>query len=250
MNARAKTKSGERVPESRVAADFLAENPFFHQEEEEAADVPDEESVVHLILSHTWQHLFLVAVSLSAAILIALPLGIVAARWSTLSQPILSGVGLIQTIPSLALLAFLVPMLHLGVKPALMALFLYSLLPIVRNTFTGLRDIPQHVRESAEALGLPGFARLRLVELPMASRSILAGIKTSAVINVGTATLGGLIGAGGYGEIIFTGLRLDNNWIILEGTIPAAALALAVQGLFELAERFLVPRGLQIAPEG
>ena len=250
MNARAKTKSGERVPESRVAADFLAENPFFHQEEEEAADVPNEESVVHLILSHTWQHLFLVAVSLSAAIVIALPLGIAAARWSTLSQPILSGVGLIQTIPSLALLAFLVPMLHLGVKPALMALFLYSLLPIVRNTFTGLRDIPQHVRESAVALGLPAFARLRLVELPMASRSILAGIKTSAVINVGTATLGGLIGAGGYGEIIFTGLRLDNNWIILEGTIPAAALALAVQGLFELAERFLVPRGLQIAPEG
>jgi osmoprotectant transport system permease protein len=249
MNARAKPKTGERVPESRVAADFLAENPYFHQDDEAATTTPVEESAFENILRHTWQHLFLVVVSLTAAIAIALPLGIVAARWPILSQPILSGVGLIQTIPSLALLAFLVPWLHLGVRPALMALFLYSLLPIVRNTFTGLRDIPLQLRESAEALGLPSMARLRLIELPMASRSILAGIKTSAVINVGTATLGGLIGAGGYGEIIFTGLRLDNNWIILQGASAAAGLALVVQGLFELAEFFLVPKGLKLKME-
>jgi osmoprotectant transport system permease protein len=249
MNSRAKTKTGERVPESRIAADFLAENPYFHQDGEIESSAPIEESAIEDILKHTWQHLFLVAVSLTAAIVVALPLGIAATRWPILSQPILSSVGIIQTIPSLALLAFLVPLLHLGVKPALMALFLYSLLPIVRNTFTGLRDIPLQLRESAEALGLPAFARLRLIELPMASRSILAGIKTSAVINVGTATLGGLIGAGGYGEIIFTGLRLDNNWIILQGAGAAAVMALLVQGLFELAERYLVPRGLNLEAE-
>jgi osmoprotectant transport system permease protein len=249
MNARAKTKSGERVPESRVAANFLAGNPYFHQDDEIATTPPTEESTLENILRHTWQHLFLVTVSLAAAIIISLPLGIAAVRWPILSQPILSSVGLIQTIPSLALLAFLVPWLHLGVKPALMALVLYGLLPIVRNTFTGLRDIPLQLRESAEALGLPAFARLRLIELPMASRSILAGIKTSAVINVGTATLGGLIGAGGYGEIIFTGLRLDNNWIILQGAGAASVMALLVQGLFELAEHFLVPKGLKLKTE-
>jgi len=246
MNARAKPKSGDRVPENRVAADFLAENPFFHQDDQISSAAAIEESSFETILHHTWQHIFLVVVSLSAAIVIAIPLGIAAVRWPALSQPILSSVGLIQTIPSLALLAFLVPWLHLGVKPALMALFLYSLLPIVRNTFTGLRDIPLQVRESAEALGLPAWARLRLVELPMASRSILAGIKTSAVINVGTATLGGLIGAGGYGEIIFRGIRLDNNWIIMQGACAAAVMALLVQGLFELAELIMVPKGLKL----
>jgi osmoprotectant transport system permease protein len=126
------------------------------------------------------------------------------------------------------------------------ALYLYSLLPIVRNTYAGLHDIPLQVRESAEALGLSSWARLYLVELPMASRSILAGIKTAAVINVGFATLGGLIAAGGYGQPIITGLNKDSNALILEGAIPAVVLALLVQGLFEVAERFLVPRGLRL----
>ena len=133
--------------------------------------------------------------------------------------------------------------------PQLSALFLYSLLPIVRNTYTGLRDIPPPVRESAEALGLPPGARLRLVELPMASREILAGIKTSAVINVGTATLGALIGAGGYGQPILTGIRLDDVGLILQGAIPAALLALLVQGVFDLAELVVVPKGLRLKSE-
>ena len=118
----------------------------------------------------------------------------------------------------------------------------------MRNTYTGLGDIPPGIRESAAALGLPAKARLRLIELPMASRAILAGIKTSAVINVGTATLGALIGAGGYGQPILTGIRLDNISLILEGAVPAAVLALAVQGLFEFLERVLVPKGLQLKP--
>ena len=137
-------------------------------------------------------------------------------------------------------------MLFRSGRPAIVALFLYSLLPIVRNTYAGLNDIPPSLRESAEALGLTPFARLRLVELPMAARSILAGIKTAAVINVGTATLGALIGAGGYGQPILTGIRRDDIGMILEGAIPAAILALAVQGAFELAERFLVARGLRL----
>jgi osmoprotectant transport system permease protein len=137
----------------------------------------------------------------------------------------------------------------IGPKPAILALFLYSILPIMRNTYAGLRDVPLHLRESALALGLPGFARLRLIDLPLAARSILAGIKTSAVINVGTATLGGLIGAGGYGEPIITGLRQNNIAIILEGAIPAAVMALVAQALFDFAERRLVPRGLRLAPE-
>ena len=162
------------------------------------------------------------------------------------SQIVLATTGVIQTIPSLALLVFMIPLLGIGAPPAIAALFLYSLLPIVRNTYTGLHDIPDALRESAEALGLPARARLRLVELPMASRAILAGIKTSAVINVGTATLGALIGAGGYGQPILTGIRLDDTGLILQGAIPAAALALIVQGGFELAERVAVPRGLRL----
>jgi osmoprotectant transport system permease protein len=138
--------------------------------------------------------------------------------------------------------------LGLGAWPAIVALFLYSLLPIVRNTVTGLQEIPASIHESAQVLGLPGWATLWRIELPMASRSILGGIKTAAVINVGTATLGALIGAGGYGQPIQTGIRLDNISLILQGAIPAAVLALLVQGLFGLAETIVVPRGLRLKP--
>jgi len=155
-------------------------------------------------------------------------------------------VGVIQTIPSLALLAFLIPLLQqIGTLPALVALFLYALLPIVRNTYTGLSDIPPHLKESALVLGLPPLARLRLIELPLASRAILGGIKTAAVINVGTATIAAFIGAGGFGERIATGLALNDHGLLLAGAIPAALLALGVQTLFELLDRWLVPAGLR-----
>lgn len=137
-----------------------------------------------------------------------------------------------------------------------MALFLYGLLPIARGTATGLAEIPPALRESAEALGLPPLARLRLVELPLASRSILAGIKTAAVIDVGTATIGALIGAGGYGQPILAGIRKDDPGLILEGAVPAAALALLVQGAFGLLERAVVPgcgpapRAARASPRG
>jgi osmoprotectant transport system permease protein len=195
---------------------------------------------------HTVEHLILVGISLSAAILLAIPLGILAARRPRLGHVVLGIAGIIQTIPSLALFVFMIPLLGIGGPPAVVALFLYSLLPIIRNTYAGLKDIPSAIVESAQALGLPSRARLRIVELPLATRAILAGIKTSAVINVGTATLSALIGAGGYGQPILTGIRLDDIGLILQGAVPAAALALLVQGLFELIERALLPKGLRV----
>jgi osmoprotectant transport system permease protein len=194
------------------------------------------------------RHLELAGISLVFSILIGLPLGIAASRGGPLGHGILALVGMIQTIPSLALLALLVPVPFLGISAttAIVALFLYGLLPIVRNTATGLQEIPPALRDSATALGLEPGARLRKIYLPLASRTILAGIKTSAVINIGTATLAALIGAGGLGEPILSGLNLNDNATILEGAIPAALLALLVQGLFDLLDRFLIPRGLRL----
>ena len=194
------------------------------------------------------RHLELAGVSLLLSILIGLPLGIAASRGGALGQGILAVVGMIQTIPSLALLALLVPVPFLGISAttAIVALFLYGLLPIVRNTATGLQDIPPALRDSAVALGLEPGARLRKIYLPLASRTILAGIKTSAVINIGTATLAALIGAGGLGEPILSGLNLNDHATILEGAIPAAILALLVQGFFDLLDRVLIPRGLRL----
>jgi osmoprotectant transport system permease protein len=201
------------------------------------------------IMHWTGRHLTLVGTSLLLAILAGVPLGIVASRPGALQHVILSTASVIQTIPALALLALLVPLLGINITTAVVALFLYSLLPIIRNTATGLQEIPRSMRESAAALGLEPAARLRKIYLPMASRTILAGIKTSAVINVGSATLAALIGAGGLGEPIISGLNLNDHATILQGAIPAALLALAVQGLFEIFDRLLIPRGLRL-PRG
>jgi osmoprotectant transport system permease protein len=237
MNARAKL---DHVAEDRVAGEFLARKLGV------AARVRSDSFAARL-LRRLFEHLSLVALSLAAAIGVAIPLGVLAAHRARVGSVILATAGVIQTIPSLALLVFMIPWLGIGMKPALVALFLYSLLPIVRNTATGLRDIPVSLHESGQALGLPPATRLWRIELPLASRAILAGIKTAAVINVGTATIGALIGAGGFGQPILTGVRrYDLSMILLEGAIPAAILALAVQGLFDLAERFLVPRGLRL----
>jgi osmoprotectant transport system permease protein len=193
----------------------------------------------------TLEHVTLVGVSLFAAVLVAIPLGLAAAHRPRLGQLLLAAVGIAQTIPALALLVLMIPFFGIGAGPALVALFLYSLLPIVRNTHAGINGIPQAMIESADALGLPPSARLRLVEIPLALPTILAGIKTAAVINVGAATLGALIGAGGYGQPILAGIRLDDLGLILEGALPAAALAVLVQWLFERAEHATLPRGIR-----
>jgi osmoprotectant transport system permease protein len=201
--------------------------------------------VVGSIVRNTGRHLELVLVSLLAAILIGVPLGIVATHSAWLAAAILSLAGVLQTIPSLALLAVLIPLFGIGRAPALVALFLYSLLPIVRNTYVGLTTIPAPLIEAAAALGLSPRSKLLRVELPMASPAIMAGIKTSAVINVGTATLAALIGAGGLGEPILSGIQLRQNSLILQGAVPAAVLALLVQRAFDVLDRFVVPRGLR-----
>ena len=239
MNARVKLHA---QPDSVVAAAFL----------KQAFDLDVDNRVQtawQRFWQHTAEHLILVSISLSAAIILAIPLGILAARSVRTGQLVLGMASIIQTIPSLALFVFMIPLLGIGGPPAVVALFLYSLLPIIRNTYAGLKDIPPDIMESAQALGLPPRARLRIVELPLATRSILAGIKTSAVINVGTATLSALIGAGGYGQPILTGIRLDDMSLILQGAVPAAVLALLVQGLFEVVERGLLPKALRVQTE-
>jgi osmoprotectant transport system permease protein len=232
LNAQAKL---EGIKESEVAARFLG-----------VADDGAEGGLGTRLLRRTGEHLMLVALSLGLAMVLAIPLGVVAARRRRLGQLVIGLTGILQTVPSLAMFVFMIPLFGIGTWPAVAALFLYSLLPIVRNTHAGLAGIPLELRESAAALGLPAGVRLRRVELPMAMRSILAGIKTAAVINVGTATLAALIGAGGYGQPILTGIRLDDIGLILEGAVPAALLALAVQGVFEGVEHWLTPYGLRI----
>src|SRR5439155_15557953 len=203
---------------SVIAADFLTEtfgSSF-------SAGVA--ESWIDRLRRHTAEHLAMVIGAVLASVLIGIPLGIVAARRPRLGAAVLAVTGIVQTIPSLALLALMVPLPFvggIGPRPALIALSLYGLLPVVRNTLTGLRDVPANLREAAAGLGLPARAILWRIELPMAARAILAGIKTSAVITVGTATLGALIGAGGYGQEILRGVQLSDPARILEGAIPA-----------------------------
>ena len=224
----------------------FAANLYFEDGERSANLVG--ESFPHKLARWTLRHLELAGFSLLLSIVIGIPLGIVASRGGLVGQGILGFASIVQTIPSLALLALLVPVPFFGisVRTAITALFLYGLLPIVRNTASGLQDIPRSLRESAVALGLSPFTRLWEIYLPMASRSILSGIKTSAVINIGTATLAALIGAGGLGEPILSGLNLNDHVTILEGAIPAALLALLVQWFFDVLDRVLIPKGLRL----
>jgi osmoprotectant transport system permease protein len=235
MNSLAKIR---KLPEGQIASEFLNEsfdlNITFQKD-----------GLWKKLERYTVEHFKLVGISLLAAIIIALPLGVLSAKFSFFGQLILTIVSIIQTIPSLALLVFMIPFVGIGAKPAIVALFLYSLLPIVRNTHQGLMAIPRGLIESAVVLGLSPIARLIKIELPLAVRAILAGIKTSAVINIGTATLGALVGAGGFGQPILTGIRLDNMNLILIGAIPAAMFALIAQFGFDLLEKRLLPRGLR-----
>ena len=207
------------------------------------------ESLAAETLRHTREHIVLAGGALLAAVLVAVPLGVLADRRPRLGQLLVGVAGLLQTVPSLALLVILLalPVVGgLGTRPAVTALFLYALLPILSNTLAGLRGIPPQLREVADGLGLSSWAKLRRVELPLAMRSILTGVRTAAVIAVGTATLGVFVGAGGLGVPIQQGLRTNDDRLLLAGAVPAALLALAAQGLFGLLERRLVPRGLRL----
>lgn len=188
------------------------------------------------------QHLLLVFLSLLLSAAVGIPLGIAAARSPKAQTFIMPAVAVLQTIPALALLAFLIALFdRIGTLPAVAALFLYGLLPIVRNTATGLLEIPRGLPQAAAALGLRRGVILRLIELPLAARTILAGVRTSAVINVGTATIAAFIGAGGFGERIVAGLAVNDHAMLLAGALPAALLAILIELVFGAAERGLSP---------
>ena len=239
MNARAEL---DNVPFARVASDSLGSSVQRAGAAQRAGLLA---GTLEVIARHGPRHVMLVAVSLALSTLLGVPLGIIAYGRRRTGAVVLGVAGVVQTIPSLALFCFFIPLLGIGPVPALAALFLYGLLPIVRNTHAGLASIPAELREAAVAIGLTPAERMRHVELPLASCTILAGIKTSAVVGVGSATIAAFIGAGGFGEPISTGLSLNDVPTILEGSIPAAGLALLVEGLFMAVERLLIPRGLR-----
>jgi osmoprotectant transport system substrate-binding protein/osmoprotectant transport system permease protein len=221
---------------SEIAAAFLGATP---------PDTSRKTGLAAELYTLTLDHLVLVFVSLAAAIALGVPMGIAAARFRRAGQIELGAVGMLQTIPALALLVFMIPLFGIGKGPALVALSLYALLPIVRSTYAGLIAIDGHLLEIAFVLGLGRLARLLRIELPLASIGIMAGIKTSAVMTVGTATLAAFIGGGGYGTLIVRGLALDDTATILAGAAPAAIMAVAFHVIFELLDRLAVPRGLR-----
>ena len=196
------------------------------------------------------EHLVLVFVPVGLAALVTIPLGILATRYKWIEVPVMNLANIFQTIPSLALLALMIPLgLGIGQKPALVALFLYSLLPILRNTFIGIRSVDDSVIQAARGTGMTYFQRLYMVELPIAIPVIMGGIRTATVIIIGTATLAAMIGGGGLGDFIVTGLGMVRDELILLGAVPAAILALLAEFVLGRLENILTPRGLRISRE-
>jgi len=198
----------------------------------------------HVLASHLGEHISLAGLALGLGILLAVPLGLILERQRNLAEPLIRLIGMTQTIPSIALLAFMIPIFGIGALPAIMALWLYSLFPILRNTYSGLRDTAPSAVEAAKALGMTEWQILSWVRLPLSAPVIMAGIRTSAVITVGTATLAAFIGAGGLGVPIVSGLQLANTTLILSGALPAALLALIVDGILSIVERWVKPKGI------
>ncbi|MEE9271386.1 MAG: glycine betaine ABC transporter substrate-binding protein, partial [Candidatus Krumholzibacteria bacterium] len=222
-----------------VAAGFLVRERLV-----QAGAHHTEAGLWRVLFLRTLTHLKLTLIALVAAILLAVPLGVVVYRLKGVSRAAIYIAGMLQTVPSIALLAFMIPLFGIGAVPAIIALFLYALLPILRNTATALYSIDPTLKKIAVGMGLTAWQRLRHVELPLAVPNVLAGIKTAAVINIGTATLAAFIGAGGLGEPIVTGLALNDTGLILEGAVPAAVLAIVTELGFEGLERLLIPRHL------
>ena len=224
---------------SKIAHDFLVRKGII-----QSTSLPPV-AMAGEILRKALVHLQLTLLAVLSAIVVALPLGIYLYRHPRFSNTILYAVGIMQTVPSIALLALMIPLFGIGKIPALVALFLYALLPILRNTVIGLFTVDPQLKKVASAIGLNDWQRLKLVELPLAVPAILVGIRTAAVITVGTATLAAFIGAGGLGEFIVTGLALNNTTLILKGAIPSAILAIFIELAFEGLERLMVPRHLR-----
>jgi osmoprotectant transport system permease protein len=190
----------------------------------------------------TVEHVRITLISVALAIAIGIPLGMILIKVRQLAAPVIGATSVIQTIPSLALLGFMIPLLGIGIKPAIVALFLYALLPIVRNTYTGIDQVDPSLVEAGKGMGMTGGQMLSKVQVPLALPVIMAGIRTSTVINVGVATLCAFIGAGGLGELIFRGIAMVNSQMILAGAVPAAVLALVFDGVLGLIEKGLTAR--------
>ncbi len=198
------------------------------------------------LASHLIEHISLAGLALTLGVFLALPLGLLLERQRFIAEPVIRVISMTQTIPSIALLAFMIPVFGVGALPATMALWLYSVFPILRNTYSGLRDAAPSAVDAARALGMTEWQILSWVRLPLSAPIIMAGIRTSAVITVGTATLAAFIGAGGLGVPIVSGLQLANTTIILSGALPAALLALVVDGGLSIVERWVKPKGIEI----
>jgi osmoprotectant transport system permease protein len=196
------------------------------------------------VLELTAEHLWLVGASIVLAVLIGIPLGILITRWPVLNKPVLGGANIIQTIPSLALFGFLLPAPWIGARAdrlAILALTLYALLPLIRNTYTGIKGVDRAVVEAGRGMGMTDRQLLWQVEFPLALGVIIAGIRVAAVISIGLATIAAAIGAGGLGEYIFRGLAMVNNQVILAGAIPAASLAILADVSLGWLEKRLSP---------
>lgn len=196
------------------------------------------------VLELTLEHLWLVGISMALAVLIGIPLGILITRWPKLNKPVLGGANIIQTVPSLALFGFLLPVPWIGERAdrlAILALTLYALLPLIRNTYTGIKGVDRAVVEAGRGMGMTDRQLLFQVELPLALGVIIAGVRVATVISVGLATIAAAIGAGGLGEFIFRGLAMVSNQLILVGAIPAAALAMLADVSLGWLEKRLAP---------
>ncbi len=193
----------------------------------------------------TLEHLQITAMSISFAIIIGVPIGIFITRRRSLADLVLGFANVFQTLPSLALFGLIIPFLGIGYKPSVFVLFLYALLPIIKNTYLGITGVDPAVIDAGKGMGMTDFQILRMIEVPLSLPVIMGGIRISTVINIGTATLAALIGAGGLGDLIFKGISLNNSNMILAGAIPTALLALMVDTLLGKVEQRLVPKGLR-----
>ncbi|MDY0395711.1 ABC transporter permease [Virgibacillus halophilus] len=201
------------------------------------------------LLFKTWEHIYISLIAVLLGIIVAVPLGFMLTRVPKIADKFMSLVGVIQTFPTLAVLAFFIPILGIGKVPAIVALFLYSLLPILRNTYTGVQSLNKSLLEAGRGMGMTGWERIRMVELPMAIPIIMAGVRLSTVYLIGWATLAAYIGAGGLGDFIFDGLNLFKPEFILAGAIPTTVLALITDYLLGRLETKLTPKGIRTSAE-
>jgi osmoprotectant transport system permease protein len=226
-------------PISEVARQFLRSQGWIG----ESGNMKERGSS-NLLLRQTWRHIELTLLATIMAIMTGIPLGVYITWNKRMAAIVIGFANIIQTIPSLAILGFMIPLFGIGFKPAIAALFLYGLLPIIRNTYAGINNIDPKLIESGNSMGLNNWQLLYMLELPLSTQIIMAGIRTSMVINIGTATLAAFIGAGGLGDFIITGITLNDHSLIMKGAVPAAFLALSVDFLLGKLEKFIGPMGL------